>query len=143
VADLDQSQTPSTVTSPLAHILKTLFGFFFIAAGGNHFLNESFYLRMMPPYLPWHEALVVLSGLAEMALGALLLIPRTSRWGAWGLVVLLIAVFPANFQMALHPETFPEFNPISLWARLPLQLVLIAWASWYTRQSALSGQSHA
>ena len=99
----------------------------------NHFLATGFYLRMMPAYVPWHAELVYLSGLAEIALGILVLIPTTSRLAAWGLIALLIAVFPANLQMALHPDTFPEFSATGLWGRLPLQAVLVAWAYRYTR----------
>jgi uncharacterized membrane protein len=112
--------------------LRILFGLFFAGAGINHFVLTGFYLRMMPTYLPWHVEIVQITGVAEVVLGTLLLIPRTSGVAAWGLIVLLIAVFPANVQMALHPETFPEFRPAALWLRLPLQGVLIAWAWWYT-----------
>jgi uncharacterized membrane protein len=113
-------------------ILKILLALFFVVAGINHFRQTGFYLRMMPPYVPWHLAMVQISGFAEILLGLLLLIPAASRTAAWGLIALLIAVFPANLQMALHPETFPEFSSRALWLRLPLQAVLIAWASWYT-----------
>lgn len=113
-------------------ISKVVMGVLFVLAGLNHFLSTDFYLRMMPPYLPWHETLVYISGLAEMFLGVLLLIPQTSAIAAWGLIALLIAVFPANLQMALNPSTFPEFSEIALWGRLPLQAILIAWAYWYT-----------
>lgn len=112
-------------------ILKVLLALFFVGAGINHFLRIGFYLRMMPPYVPWHLAMVQISGVAEVALGALLLIPATARTAAWGLIALLIAVFPANMQMALHPDTFPELSPRALWLRLPIQAVLIAWAYWY------------
>ena len=113
-------------------ILKILLAVFFVVAGINHFRQTDFYLRMMPPYVPSHLAMVQISGVAEIALGLLLLIPAASRTAACGLIALLIAVFPANLQMALHPETFPEFSPRALWLRLPLQAVLIAWAYWYT-----------
>jgi uncharacterized membrane protein len=113
-------------------IFKILLALFFVLAGINHFRQTGFYLRMMPPYVPWHPAMVQISGVAEIALGVLLLIPAASRLAAWGLIALLIAVFPANLQMALHPDTFPEFSPRALWLRLPLQAVLIAWAYWYT-----------
>ena len=83
---------------------------------------------MMPSYVPWHLAMVQISGVAEIVLGVLLLVPAATIVAAWGLIALLVAVFPANLQMALHPETFPEFSPRSLWLRLPLQGVLIAWA---------------
>ncbi len=110
---------------------KLLLALFFVGAGINHFLKTGFYLRMMPPWVPFPLAMVRASGVAEIVLGLLLLIPQWSALAAWGLIVLLIAVFPANLQMALHPETFPEFSPRALWLRLPLQAVLIAWAYWY------------
>ena len=113
--------------------LRILLALFFAGAGVNHFIRTGFYLRMMPSYVPFHLAMVQISGVAEIALGILLLIPATIVAAAWGLIALLIAVFPANVQMALHPQTFPEFSPRSLWLRLPLQVVLIAWAFWNTR----------
>jgi uncharacterized membrane protein len=91
-------------------------------------------VRIMPPYLPWHLALVYGSGIAEIVLGAMLLVPRWSRLAAWGLVALLVAVFPANVHMAMNPEAFPDVAPRLLYLRLPLQGVLILWAWWYTRK---------
>lgn len=114
-------------------ILKYLFGIFFVLAGINHFANSAFYLRLMPPYLPWHLFLVNLSGLCEIGLGILLLIPKFTSLAGWGLIALLIAVFPANIHMAINPQLFPEFSPLLLWLRLPLQFGLIAWAYWYTK----------
>src|SRR5207248_11723419 len=90
----------------------------------------------VPPYLPWPLALVIISGLAEMGLGALLLAPRWSALAAWGLIALLIAVFPANLHMALHPWLYPWASAALLWLRLPLQALLIAWAYWHTRPEA-------
>jgi uncharacterized membrane protein len=90
---------------------------------------------MMPDYLPAHSFLVQISGVFEIALGALLLIPKFTRIAAFGIIALLIAVFPANIYMAQHPELFPEFSRAALYARLPLQLVLILWAYWYTKES--------
>jgi uncharacterized membrane protein len=116
--------------------LKYLMAVLYLAGGLNHFLNPGFYLRMMPPWLPWHEALVALSGVAEMLLGALVLVPRFQRLAAWGLIALLVAVFPANVHMALHPGLFPEAPPAALWGRLPLQGLLILWAWWFTRPEA-------
>ena len=75
--------------------LKMLFAVFFVGAGVNHFLRTSFYLRMMPPYAPCHLAMVQLTGVAEIVLGILLLARPASPTAAWGLIVLLIAVFPA------------------------------------------------
>ena len=112
--------------------LRILFALFFVGAGVNHFVRTGFYLRMMPSYVPSHLTMVQISGVAEIVLGLLLLIPGTAVTAAWGLIALLIAVFPANVQMALHPETFPEFSSRALWLRLPLQGVMIVWAYWYT-----------
>ena len=114
--------------------LRVVLALFFVGAGINHFRATGFYLRMMPPYVPFHLAVVQISGVAEIVLGILLLMPATTVVAAWGLIALLIAVFPANVQMALHPETFPEFSVQALWLRLPLQAVLIAWLLWYSRR---------
>ena len=116
----------------LKHILKYALAIFFILAGLNHFLYTDFYVRIMPPYLPWHRFLVYFSGALEIVLAVGLLIPRLTSLSAWGLIALLIAVFPANIHMTLYPDQFPEFNPAMLWLRLPLQFVLIAWAYWFT-----------
>ena len=96
------------------------------------FLNTPFYVNIMPPYLPWHEALIYVSGLAEIGLGGLLLFERWSRLAAWGLIALLIAIFPANVHMAMHPEQYEWASPLVLWLRLPLQGFLILWAYRYT-----------
>ena len=82
--------------------LKYLFAVLFIAAGSNHFFSASFYIRIMPPYLPRPLLLVYLSGSVENILGGLLLIPDFARAAAWGLVALLIAVLPANIHMAVN-----------------------------------------
>ena len=116
-------------------VMTWLLGILFVLGGANHFYHTDFYVRIMPPYLPWHRELVYLSGVFEVLLGALLLVPRFTTPAAWGLSALLIAVFPANLHMALHPEQYPEFGLLGLWLRLPLQGVLIAWAYWLTRRN--------
>jgi uncharacterized membrane protein len=114
-------------------ILKYLLCVFFVLAGLNHFISPAFYLKSMPPYLPWHLFLVYFSGFFQIALGVSLLVPALTRIAAWGLIALLIAVFPANIQMAINPQVYSDINPLVLWLRLPLQAVFIAWAYWYTR----------
>jgi uncharacterized membrane protein len=109
-----------------------LFATFFLAAGVGHFTSTEFFVKIMPPYLPFHRELVYLSGVFEIVLGVLLLIPQTTRLAAWGLIALLIAVFPANIHMFLHRELF-QVSPIVLLLRLPLQAILILWAWAYTR----------
>lgn len=98
----------------------------FITTGVLHFVNTESYLGMMPAYLPAHRALVLLSGGAEIAGGLGLVVPRTRAAAGWGLVALLVLVFPANVDMALHAERHSIPEPL-LWARLPLQGVLIWW----------------
>jgi uncharacterized membrane protein len=105
----------------------------FIAAGANHFVSPDFYLQMMPPYLPAHRELVIISGVFEILGGLGVLVPRLRSSAGWGLVLLLLAVFPANLHMALHPEQFPDIGSVALYARLPFQVLFIAWAYWATR----------
>jgi uncharacterized membrane protein len=103
----------------------------YIAAGANHFINPKPYLALMPPYLPAHAQLVVISGIAEIVLGIGLLFPATRSLSAWGLILLLIAVFPANVFMAMS-NRFRKIPAWLRWARLPLQGLLIWWAYQYT-----------
>jgi uncharacterized membrane protein len=117
--------------------LLWLMGAFYVFAGIAHFRRPDAYLPMMPDYLPWHEQLIFLSGLAEVLCGLGLLLPPTRRLAAWGTIALLVAVFPANIHVALHDV--PLFGARQgagalNWVRLPFQAVLIAWAWWYTRE---------
>ncbi|MBK9033105.1 MAG: DoxX family protein [Myxococcales bacterium] len=106
-----------------------------VGAGANHFIAPATYVGMMPSALPAHLALVYVSGVAEIAGGLGLILPATRRLAAWGLVALLLAVFPANVNMAINhlPLGARAVPTWALWARLPLQALLIAWAWWYTR----------
>jgi uncharacterized membrane protein len=116
--------------------LRWALALFMIVAGLNHFVSPAPYVAMMPAALPWHLPLVYVSGFFEVLGGLGLLVPATRRWAAWGLIALLVAIFPANVNMALHHLPVGSMHPPAwaLWARLPLQLVLIAWAFWYTRE---------
>jgi uncharacterized membrane protein len=111
---------------------RKLLGALFVLAGLNHFLQPRFYLAMMPDYLPAHRTLVAASGYAEISFGALAFAPRAHRLTRWGLIALLLAVFPANLHMALHPERFRRVSPVLLWLRLPLQALLVSWVWWAT-----------
>jgi uncharacterized membrane protein len=117
----------------IKRITKWIFAAAFALAGANHFFNPDFYLRMMPPFLPAPLFLIYLSGFFQISLGVLLLVPRFSRRAAYGLIALLIAVFPANIYMAANPHLFAEFSPAALYARLPLQLLFIVWAFWIAK----------
>ncbi len=107
-----------------------LLAVFFIVAGVNHFLNPAPYLTMMPDYLPRPRELIVVSGVAEVLGGLGLLIPRLRVAAAWGLIALLVAVFPANVHVALHGWEGVAIPSWVLWARLPFQIVFIAWVYW-------------
>jgi uncharacterized membrane protein len=106
----------------------------YIAAGLNHFINPDFYLKIMPPWIPYHKEMVFISGVCEISFAVLLIFPSTRRVGAWGIILLLVAVFPANVQMLLNYNN--ENNPL-LWVaivRLPVQLILIWWAWGFARK---------
>ena len=121
---------------PIKKALLWLMGGLYIAAGIVHFVRPHLYLPAMPPYLPWHLELIYLSGVAEVVLGAAVLVPALRRLAVWGLIALLIAIFPANIHIALHNVPLggaPEGLGIWNWVRLPFQGVFIAWAWWYRK----------
>jgi uncharacterized membrane protein len=105
---------------------------FFVYAGISHFTKKNFFMKAMPPYIPNHEAVVVLSGIAEIIFGIGLLFQPSRSYAAWGIILLLIAVFPANIYMATSGK-FKKIPQPFLWLRLPLQIVLIWWAYFYTK----------
>ena len=109
--------------------MRVLAGPVFVVAGLLHFLRPGMYEAIMPPYLPAHRELVYASGVAEIVGGGALLHPRTRRFGMWSLIATLVAVFPANLHMALNPEDYRGVpgGKAALYARLPVQLLFIAW----------------
>jgi len=118
-------------------IFRWILAVFFVAAGANHFRTPGLYIAMIPPWMPLPSALNAISGGAEILGGLGLLVPRTRRLAGWGLIALLVAVFPANVHVALlghMPGT--NFSPAVLWARLPVQAVFIAWVWWVGIRSA-------
>jgi uncharacterized membrane protein len=111
-------------------MLRRVVGPIFVIAGAMHFVVPKSYMAMMPRYLPAHRQLVYASGVAEIAGGAGLLHPRTQSWAGWWLIATLVAVFPANVNMAMNPDRYAQHIPggrRALIARLPLQAALIAW----------------
>lgn len=108
---------------------RYLLATFFTVGGLLHFLFPAAYAAIMPPWLPWHGQLVFVSGVLEIAGGCAVLAPPTRRWAGWGLILLSLAVLPANVQMLLDAHAASES-----WAwqallaiRLPLQFLLIFW----------------
>lgn len=115
--------------------LKGVFAVCIIVAGITHFIAPDTYVKIVPPQLPYPEAIVYISGVFEILGGIGLLVPVVSQAAAWGLVLLLIAVYPANINMAvnhIHLDNVPDGNWFQA-IRLPFQFVLIAWAYWYTK----------
>jgi uncharacterized membrane protein len=131
----------TTGTLPrLKRPLLYLMSFLYVVAGVMHFVVPKVYARIVPPQFPRPVLLVYLSGIAEIVLGIGVVIRRTRRRSAWGLIALLLAVFPANVYMAMNdliPDAVPDWASgvarAALWIRLPFQGVLILWAWWYTR----------
>lgn len=132
------SSTLHRLKRPLRRVMAVLYVF----AGVMHFVVPELYVQIVPPVFPARLELVYLSGIAEIALGAGLVHPRTRRLAAWGIVALLIAIFPANVYMATSGvviEGAPgsgDPSDIVRWGRLPIQALLLAWAWWYTRPPA-------
>lgn len=100
----------------------------YILAGVNHFIMPKFYMRIMPWHIPFHRFMVLASGLIEIGLGVLLLVPAYKTLAAWGIIALLVAIFPANIHHLTSRK--PGEGPPAwvLWLRLPIQGLLIWWA---------------
>jgi uncharacterized membrane protein len=116
-------------------IALVLLAAFFVFAGVTHFTNPEFFVAIVPHWLPAPRALVYASGVAEIAGGLAVLPPATRRLAGWWLIALLVAVYPANVQMALEAERWAAAGtaPWVLYARLRVQLLFVAWAWWATR----------
>jgi uncharacterized membrane protein len=106
---------------------RLLLGSFFLAAGAMHFLKPRPYVAIAPDVLPRKLDIVYASGVAEMAGGAGVLAARTRRAAGWWLIATLVAIFPANVNMAVNADRFPAIPRPLVWARLPVQGLLIAW----------------
>jgi len=115
-------------------LLRWLAALFFMGAGLNHFWHADFYEQIVPPGFPSPKMLVIVSGVAEFLGGLGLLIHPVRRAAGWGLIALLIAVYPANIYMAFHPGRF-DLPAWVLWARLPFQVVFLAWVWFVAKQS--------
>jgi uncharacterized membrane protein len=118
-------------------VLLWIMAAFYVLAVFNHLVNPAFYVAIVPPGLPAPEWLNLVSGLAEIILGVFMLEPRTRVFAAWGIIALLVAVFPSNIYAATANIGLPggapgTGNAVVNWVRLPFQFVLMAWAWWYT-----------
>ena len=114
----------------LSIIIMTLF---YIMAGTNHFINPDWYVRIVPPILPFKTVIVYISGILEIILGTLLIFPKTRFIAGWGLILLLVAVYPANIYIALTNGEVMDTTPLIAWGRLPFQFVFIGLAYWHSK----------
>ncbi len=130
--------TPQASTPIWKWSLRLLMAVSFIAVGVHHFTDPTPYLMIMPPYLPAHIELVYISGIFEVLGGVGLLVPRTRRFAAWGLILLLIAVYPANIHMLVNEVYLPDMPKEKwiLWARMPMQFVF-GWATFVSAELSL------
>ena len=106
---------------------------FYIMAGTNHFINPDWYVRIVPPILPFKTEIIYISGILEIILGFLLIFPKTRFIAGWGLIILLLAVYPANIYVALTNGEAMDITPLIAWGRLPFQFVLIGLAYWHSK----------
>ena len=119
---------------------RLVIGGFFISVGIHHFVDPTPYLAIMPPYLPAHLELVYISGVFEILGGLGLITIRYRTIAAWGLIALLIAVYPANIHMLINEVYLPDMprEKWLLWLRMPLQFILgwlIYWAGNLSRKA--------
>jgi len=114
---------------------------FFLTGGIAHFIAADFFIKAMPDYLGYHKELVIISGVFEI-LGAIgILIPKFRLLAGYGLIALMIAVFPANIHMALHPERYSNIPEGLLYIRLPLQFIFI-WFVWWAIATERLAEKH-
>ena len=107
-------------------IARIVVALFFIYAGYSHFTKMRFFYKITPPLLqPWKESINVIVGVSEITGGVGLLLPFSQVYAAWGIIALLIAVFPANIYMLTSKGAGMKINMWFLWLRLPLQFALI------------------
>ncbi|MFL3000462.1 MAG: DoxX family protein [Cytophagales bacterium] len=114
------------------YILIIISSIFYVLVGIKHFIDPNFFLAIVPPYLPYHLELVYISGLFEILFGVMILFPKYRYWGSVGLIILLIAVFPANiylFQSVEAQKAIGATQEIATW-RLPVQGIFILVAYW-------------
>ena len=107
--------------------------FFYISIGIKHFTDTNWFMTIMPPYLPFHKELVYISGFFEIFLGLLLVFKKYRFLAGWGLIFLLIAVFPANIYLAQTNGSAMDVSATVAWGRLPFQFIFIGLAYWHSK----------
>ena len=110
-----------------------IMAYFYISVGIKHFTEPEWFLQIYPPFLPFGLAAVYISGFFEVLFGIMLLIPKTRYYAGWGLIGLLIAVFPANIYLAYTNGAAMDISAATAWGRLPFQALFIALAYWHSK----------
>ena len=108
-----------------------LIGILFVVAGMSHFSKSKLYERIIPPYIPEHKTVVLLSGIIEMVLGFMLMNIETQSHAAWGIIGILILFFPVHIYMLQNEKAALKLPKWVLWLRIPLQFALMIWAYQY------------
>jgi uncharacterized membrane protein len=124
------------LTDKVRYVSIFVMSIFYVAVGLEHIVRPSFFLQIFPPFLPWAEEAVFWTGIWEMALGVLLVIPQTRRIGSRATIALLVLVYPANIFMVFDPDVrmLLGFTRLDAWVRLFFQIPLILLAVWHGRQ---------
>ena len=106
---------------------------FYTTTGVDHFLRPEWYLKIVPPPLPFKYTAVYVSGFLEILFGVLLILPSTRFFAGWGLIILLITIYPANIYLAITNGDALNIRPLIAWGRLPMQFIFIGIAYWHTK----------
>ena len=114
-------------------ITIVIMAYFYINVGIKHFTEPEWFLQIYPPFLPFGLAAVYISGFFEVLFGIMLLIPKTRYYAGWGLIALLIAVFPANIYLAYTNGAAMDIPAAAAWGRLPFQALFIGLAYWHSK----------
>tara|TARA_Y100001960_G_scaffold90321_1_gene97029 strand:- start:256 stop:630 length:375 start_codon:yes stop_codon:yes gene_type:complete len=120
----------------IKNISIIIMSFFYIYVGIQHFIDPSWFVQIMPPYLPFHYEAVYISGFFEIIFGILILVPKTRYVASWGLILLLISVYPANIYLAFNeaPQQAIGISQFfASWIRLPIQFIFIGLAYWHSK----------
>ena len=117
----------------IKYLSLMVMGIFYISIGFSHFTSPIWYVQIVPPYLPYKLELVYISGLFEILFGGMLLFKKTRFLAGWGLILLLIAVYPANIYLAQTNGAAMNTTPLIAWGRLPVQFIFVGLAYWHSK----------
>ena len=117
----------------IKYLSLMVMGIFYISIGISHFTSPIWYVQIVPPYLPYKLELVYISGIFEILFGGMLLFKKTRFLAGWGLILLLIAVYPANIYLAQTNGAAMNTTPLIAWGRLPVQFIFVGLAYWHSK----------